>query len=212
MTGALLKLHPIHPAIRAVVTRLAARDDIGYACYFAPARASSQGGAEECHGTRGVHLQQEGQGRGGMAADPLASRAKGTAPGEGVGAVGFMVLSAFATASTTSAVTARSSGNVGVAGFSTRSSCAATSTLSRAAQEGSRPRPLYPGPVGVPEPLLTTRFARTSTGKGTLETMERAARVVDASDVVLHSSSAEAPTPREEGAEGDLGGVEEMRR
>ncbi len=68
-----------------------------------------------------------------MAATPLASRAKGIAPGEDVGAVESLFLSAFAAASTTSAEEVESSGNVGVAGTFIRSGFATTSTLQRAA-------------------------------------------------------------------------------
>ncbi len=70
---------------------------------------------------------------------------------------------------------------------------------------------MFLGRVGVPEPRLETRFARTSTRQGTLETMERAAVVVGASDFVLQSSFAEASTPMEDGATGDLGAVGAMR-
>ncbi len=60
--GALLEKHPPHPTVRSVVTRLAACDDIGRACFTALARASSQGGAEEGEETKGRRLVKEGGG------------------------------------------------------------------------------------------------------------------------------------------------------
>ncbi len=140
------------------VKRLSARDIAVPPCVPASAEASSQigrgvGGGRKPGGrdtprrrTRAMNItMQEGRGRGAVMSIPFAARAKETASGEAVGAVEVTGRPTFATASTASAADMKGSGNVGVAGISTRSGFAATSTLRRAARKKGRPRPMFLG-------------------------------------------------------------------
>ncbi len=112
---------------------------------------------------------------------------------EAVGAAGAFRRTNFAVASTASPGALAGGGKVGVGDFGLLSTSAPTPTLRTAA--AVHLGPTRPGVVGVPDAMLDSVFARTSTTLATLGRTPIGTRRVGASDVTLVSAFAQAPTP-----------------
>ncbi len=112
---------------------------------------------------------------------------------EAVGAAGTLLFSAFAVAPTASRGARAGGSKVGVVDFGFLATFASTPTLEATA--AVHLCPTRPGVVGVPDAVLDSTFARTSTTPAALGRTAIGTGWVGASDVFLVPAFAKAPTP-----------------
>ncbi len=147
--------------------RLSAHVATRGSCVFASARASSlqYSGGEGGGGTRRSLFTMAREGAGGV--EDAKRRMRKLE--EAVGAAGFVLLSAFAVAPTASCGARAGGSKVGVVEFGAFAIFATTPTLEATA--AVHLRPMRHGDVGVPDVVLASGYARTSTPSATLGLM-----------------------------------------